>query len=56
MEKFRRLDPPAFKGESKPDVVESWIREIEKIFQVIQCSEEDKVNLESYMLQDQADD
>ena len=23
MEKFRRLDPPVFKGEGKPDVVES---------------------------------
>ena len=56
MEKFRRLDPPVFKGEGKPNKVEGWIREMEKIFRVIQCSEEDKVNLASYMLQDQADD
>src|SRR5262249_12300086 len=26
MERFRRMGPPSFKGESSPDVAESWIR------------------------------
>ncbi|MQM19701.1 hypothetical protein Taro_052713 [Colocasia esculenta] len=32
MEKFKRMAPPSFKGESDPLLAESWIREIEKIF------------------------
>ncbi|MQL69704.1 hypothetical protein Taro_002019 [Colocasia esculenta] len=32
MERFKRMAPPSFKGESQPLLVESWMREIEKIF------------------------
>src|SRR5262249_22478301 len=55
MERFRRIGPPSFKGESNPDVAESWIRETEKIFRAIRCPEEDKVNLATFTLQDRAD-
>ena len=55
MEKFRRLNPPIFKGDGRPMEVEGWIREMEKTFQVIQCTNEEKVNLATYMLQDRAD-
>ena len=55
MEKFRRLNPPVFKGDGRPVEVEGWIREMEKTFQVIQCTDEEKVNLATYMLQDRAD-
>ena len=55
MEKFRRLNPPVFKGEGRPTEVETWIREMEKIFQVIQCTNEEKVSLATYMLQARAD-
>ncbi|MQM00742.1 hypothetical protein Taro_033483, partial [Colocasia esculenta] len=30
MEKFKRMSPPSFKGESDPLLAESWMREIEK--------------------------
>ncbi|MQL87850.1 hypothetical protein Taro_020403 [Colocasia esculenta] len=51
MERFKRMAPPCFKGESQLLLAEGWMREIEKIFRAIRCAEEDKVNLASYMLQ-----
>ena len=54
MKKFRRLNPPVFKGDGRPTEVDGWIREMEKIFQVIQCTNEENVNLATYMLQDRA--
>ncbi|MQL78811.1 hypothetical protein Taro_011233 [Colocasia esculenta] len=55
MEQFKRMSPPSFKGESDPLLAESWLREIEKIFQAIRCVEDDKVTLATYMLQERAD-
>jgi len=55
MERFRRMGPPVFKGESSPDISESWIRETEKIFRAIRCPEMDKVILATYTLQERAD-
>jgi hypothetical protein len=56
VEKFRRLGPPVYRGETRPHIVEGWIREMEKIFQMIQCTEAEKVNLATYTLQDRADE
>ncbi|MQM09425.1 hypothetical protein Taro_042294 [Colocasia esculenta] len=39
MERFKRMTPPSFKGESDPLMAESW------------CPDEDKVTLATYMLQ-----
>ncbi|MQM16181.1 hypothetical protein Taro_049136 [Colocasia esculenta] len=50
MERFKRMAPPSFKGESQPLLAENWIREVEKIFRAIRCAEEDKVSLATYML------
>ncbi|MQL70069.1 hypothetical protein Taro_002366 [Colocasia esculenta] len=55
MERLKRMLPPSFKGESDPLLVESWMREIEKIFRAIRCADEDKVTLATYMLQERAD-
>ncbi|MQL93505.1 hypothetical protein Taro_026148 [Colocasia esculenta] len=41
MERFRRMAPPFFKGESDPILAESWLRETEKIFRAIRCAEEE---------------
>ncbi|MQL89916.1 hypothetical protein Taro_022498 [Colocasia esculenta] len=51
MERFKRMAPPSFKGKSQPLLVESWLREVEKIFRAIRCAEEEKVSLATYMLQ-----
>ncbi|MQL75467.1 hypothetical protein Taro_007837 [Colocasia esculenta] len=55
MERFKRMLPPSFKGESDPLLAESWMREIEKISRAIKCADEDKVTLATYMLQERAD-
>ncbi|MQL87755.1 hypothetical protein Taro_020303 [Colocasia esculenta] len=55
MERFRRMLAPSFKGESDPLLAESWMREFEKIFQVVRCADGDKVTLATYMLQERAD-
>ncbi|MQM19925.1 hypothetical protein Taro_052938 [Colocasia esculenta] len=51
MERFKRMSPTSFKGESDPLLSESWMREIKKIFRAIRCTEDDKVTLATYMLQ-----
>ncbi|MQM08570.1 hypothetical protein Taro_041426 [Colocasia esculenta] len=57
MERFRRMTPPFFKGEreSDPILAESWLRETEKIFRAIRCTEEERVTLATYMLQERTD-
>ncbi|MQM23514.1 hypothetical protein Taro_056579, partial [Colocasia esculenta] len=55
MERFKRMWPPSFKGESNLLLAESWMREIKKIFRAIRCAEDDKVTLATYMLQERAD-
>ncbi|MQM04853.1 hypothetical protein Taro_037657 [Colocasia esculenta] len=55
MERFKRMSPPSFQGESDPLLAESRMREIEKIFRAIRCAEDDKVTLATYMLQERAD-
>ncbi|MQM14113.1 hypothetical protein Taro_047043, partial [Colocasia esculenta] len=51
MERFRRMTPPFFKGESDPILAESWLQETEKIFRAIRCVEEERVTLATYLLQ-----
>lgn len=55
MDRFKKMWPPPFKGESSLEIVVHWLIEIEKIFGVIHYPEEDKVLLTSYMLQERAD-
>ncbi|MQM15026.1 hypothetical protein Taro_047962 [Colocasia esculenta] len=55
MERFRRMTPPFFKGESDPILAKSWLRETRKIFRAIRCVEEERVTLATYMLQERTD-
>ncbi|MQL80281.1 hypothetical protein Taro_012728 [Colocasia esculenta] len=55
IERFRRMIPPFFKGESDPILAESCLRETEKIFRAIRCAKEERVTLATYMLQEHAD-
>ncbi|MQL79248.1 hypothetical protein Taro_011681 [Colocasia esculenta] len=50
IERFKRMAPPSFKGDSQPLLAKSWLRKMEKIFRAIRCAEEDKVSLATYML------
>ena len=45
------ITPLPFKGESGPDVADFWIVKVKKKFRVMNCAEEDKVRLGTYLLQ-----
>ncbi|MQM12914.1 hypothetical protein Taro_045833 [Colocasia esculenta] len=50
LERFLRLRPPMFHSEYDPDKAESWTHELERIFETMECAEEDQVRLAVYQL------
>ncbi|XP_057790290.1 uncharacterized protein LOC131007148 [Salvia miltiorrhiza] len=54
IEQFRRMGPPRFKGTEGPEDTEEWIRELERIFELMGCSEEQKVSCAIYQLAEEA--
>ena len=54
LKEFRELGPPSFKGLQDPGTAEDWIQEMEKTFDVLQCSDRRKVDLAAYMLKGEA--
>ena len=50
MEDFMRHMPVKFTGKATPDEVDGWLRECEKIFEVIACSEAQKLNFPTFLL------
>ncbi|XP_038981535.1 uncharacterized protein LOC120110495 [Phoenix dactylifera] len=54
-ERFRRLNPPMFDGGSDPLTAETWIREMEKMYQALEFPEEVKVRLAIPMLRGNAE-
>ena len=54
IDRFQRNDPPSFKGGYDPEGAEEWVREIEKIFDVIACEEDQKVRFAAYVLIEEA--
>ncbi|MQL79138.1 hypothetical protein Taro_011577 [Colocasia esculenta] len=50
LERFLRLQPPIFHSEYDPDKAESWTDELERIFETMECAEEDQVQLAVYQL------
>ncbi|XP_038977413.1 (+)-neomenthol dehydrogenase-like [Phoenix dactylifera] len=53
--RFRRLNPPTFDGGSDPMIAEIWIRKMEKMYKLLQFSEEVKVRLAIFMLRGSAE-
>ncbi|KAF7826758.1 putative TIR-NBS-LRR resistance protein [Senna tora] len=51
---FQNARPPIFKGEFNPVLAEGWLKELEKIFKVLKCTEEQKVEFSIYMLAGEA--
>ncbi|XP_027922885.1 uncharacterized protein LOC114180793 [Vigna unguiculata] len=47
---FRRNKPPQFSGGYDPEKAELWIKEMEKIFRVMKCANNQKVNYVVFML------
>ncbi|KEH41655.1 hypothetical protein MTR_1g053380 [Medicago truncatula] len=55
-ETFIRNHPPTFKGRYDPDGAQTWLKEIERIFRVMQCTEVQKVRFGTHQLAKEADD
>ena len=48
---FKGMNPPKFCGSSDPDEAEHWVKEIERVFRVMQCSDQEKVLLATFQLE-----
>ncbi|XP_020084711.1 uncharacterized protein PB18E9.04c-like [Ananas comosus] len=51
---FKKSAPPPFSGATNPDEAENWIKEMEKAFTAMQCTDEEKVRFGTFMLQGRA--
>lgn len=47
IEQFRKMGLPSFLGNLDPTEVETWIKQMEKIFDVVGCTEVQKVSFAS---------
>jgi len=56
LETFLRNHPPTFKGRYDPDGAQTWLKEVERIFRVMQCNEAQMVRFSTHMLDEEADD
>lgn len=54
--RFQQNDPPIFKGRHDLDGVQTWLKKIKKIFRVMDCSKEKKVQFGTHMLEEAAED
>ncbi|XP_058759427.1 uncharacterized protein LOC131632713 [Vicia villosa] len=53
---IQRENPPVFKGKHDPDGALEWLKEIERIFRVMDCTPAQKVRYGTHMLAVEADD
>ena len=53
---FQRENPPTFKGKYDPDGALEWLKYIERIFRVMDCTSAHKVRYGTHMLAVEADD
>jgi len=56
LETFLSNHPPTFKGRYGPDGAQTWLKEIERIFRVMQCNEVQRVRFGTHMLAEETDD
>ncbi|XP_050909220.1 uncharacterized protein LOC127122994 [Lathyrus oleraceus] len=54
--KFQRNNPPTFEGTHEPDKAQELLKAIEKIFRVTNCSDAQKVQFGTHMLEKEAKD
>lgn len=55
IEQFWHLKPSVFKGDTDPLVVESWIMQKQKIFDILGCAEEHKVPFTTFTFEGEAE-
>ncbi|XP_030470845.1 uncharacterized protein LOC115689019 [Syzygium oleosum] len=56
VEQFLKLKPPKFDGKGDPEIASLWVEELEKAFEVLECTEEENVTLAVYQIQGNAND
>ena len=55
LEKFTKLRPPAFQGATNPTIAEDWLVQVEKVLEAMNCPDNQKVRLASFILQGELD-
>ncbi|TYK02471.1 putative serine/threonine-protein kinase nek2 [Cucumis melo var. makuwa] len=55
IERLKKLGATMFKGSTDPTDVENWLNMLEKYFDVMNCPEERKVKLATFLLQNEAE-
>ena len=56
VEQFLKLKPPKFDGGGELEAASLWVEELEKAFDVLGCTDEEKVTLAMYQLQGNTSD
>ncbi|GKU88786.1 hypothetical protein SLEP1_g3007 [Rubroshorea leprosula] len=56
VKQFQNMNLPSFKGVPDPDVAESWVKNLEKMFKLLKCTDGQKVELAVSTLEGEADD
>lgn len=54
--RFQQNNPPIFEGEHAPEKAQAWLKAIEKIFRVMNCTDAQKVQFGTHMLEKEAKD
>ncbi|KAH9705011.1 Endonuclease [Citrus sinensis] len=54
VERVRSLGAKSFNGSGDPPEAESWLIKLERIFDVMRCSEEDRLSFATFLLEDRA--
>ena len=54
LEKFKRLHPTEFTGTIDPSAAEEWLKGIERVFRVLEVTDEQKIRLASFSLAGEA--
>ena len=48
-ELFKKMQLPPFRGKYNPTIAKSWLKQVEKIFEAVACTDEQKVTYATYM-------
>ncbi|GKV43664.1 hypothetical protein SLEP1_g50928 [Rubroshorea leprosula] len=51
VKQFQNMNPPNFKGVPDPDVAESWVKKLKKMFKLLKCTDGQKVELVVFTLE-----
>ena len=54
--RFQRNNPPIYKGRHDINGAQAWLKSIEKIFRVVICMEDQKMQFSTHMLEEEDED